>query len=145
MKKELIKQEEFVEEFYKSEEKIPESSKLETNNQNLIEENNELNEMIKILSEEINSLKSQIKLQTVVDDYKKTLNQSYSPLEPPSSSRRLSRESSIAFSKNFKVLKFLLFFLAEKQRPIPPEKLINQNDFYYMLNAQATSLEALLS
>jgi len=120
----LIRQEEFVEEFYKLDQKVSDSPRIETNNESLIAENQELNEMIKILSDEITSLKSQLK-------FEKTLNQSYSPLEPPSSSKRLSRESSIAFN--------------EKPKIIDPKFLINQNDFYYMLSAQATSLEALLS
>lgn len=93
----MIRQEEFVEEFYKSDQR-PNDGKPHIKNESLVAENHELNEMVQILSQEITSLKSQLKLQTAVLDH--------SPLLEPLSSRstrRLSRDSSYqtTLSKNF--------------------------------------------
>jgi len=86
---ELIRQEEFVEDFYKLDQKTVFSAEKPKINNDIIAENQELNEMVQMLSQEVTSLKSQLKLQTAIDHH--------SPLlEPLStrSTRRLSRDSS---------------------------------------------------
>ena len=120
---------------------IEDQNKVQPNNQ-LTEENQELNKLIEALVKENTSLKSQLQLQHSVDEYRKTILQSQiSEDQKSGKNKRLLKKKHSSVSSNS-------YNLADKiDNKIQIEVknlLMDQTDLFYMLNAQATSLETLL-
>lgn len=114
------------------------------NSKQLEEENHELNKLIEALVKENTSLKSQLNLQNSVDQYRQTLlevqHQEDSKLVN-NQRLRFKKKSSIS-SINFPSS---AASVDNKQSKVSARNLImDQTDLFYMLTAQASSLETLL-
>ena len=109
----------------------------------LEEENKELNKLIEALVKDNTSLKSQLKLQDTVDEYRKMVLKTQTEESTPSEKNRrlrLKKNSSVS-SYNFGSS---IVSTENQNKGSLKNLVINQADLFYMLNAQAASLETLL-